>query len=355
MARRTPWGPAPSGPESSGPESSGPLPSGQAPSGLARTDFHAAIRRNAWNTFWLCLVLVLVGVALGYVFGWVFEVFFLAPPEGGLTLDPLAVSAGGLRGAAIMAAASALAVIVALTRGDRIVLGLAGAREVTPEEEPRLHNVAEEMALAAGLPKPRVFVIETPALNAFATGRKPEKAAIAVTRGLMDKLSRSELQGVVGHEMGHIANNDILYATAVGVLVGLIVLICDAALRSLRHVRFTGGRRGKQGGAAVIALVVLLVFAILAPLAARLVQMAISRQREYMADATAVKLTRNPLGLIGALQKIGGSDVRYENANRAIQHLYIANPVKSFGPKARALFSTHPAMEDRIVRLRNLG
>ncbi len=340
MAASGPWGPSPSGP---------------AASGLARTDFHAAIRRNGWNTFWLCLILVLVGLALGYVLGWVFEAYFLAPPDGRPYVDPLAVSAGGLRGAAIMAVASALAIIVALTRGDRIVLGLAGAREVTVEEEPRLHNIVEEMALAAGLPKPRVAVIETPALNAFATGLKPEKAAIAVTRGLMDKLSRSELQGVVGHEMSHIGNNDILYATAVGVLVGLIVLVCDAALRSFRFARFSGGRRGKQGGAAAIALIVLLVFSILAPLAARLVQMAISRQREYMADATAVKLTRNPLGLIGALQKIGGSEVRYENANRAIQHLYISNPVKHFGRGARALFSTHPAMEERIDRLRNLG
>ncbi|MPZ12399.1 MAG: M48 family metalloprotease, partial [Kiloniellaceae bacterium] len=134
-----------------------------------------------------------------------------------------------------MLVASGVAILVALTRGDRIVLSLAGAREVTPEEAPQLHNIVEEMALAAGLPKPRVAVIETPALNAFATGLKPERAAIAVTRGLMENLTRSELQGVVGHEMSHIGNNDILYATAVGVLVGLIVLVSDAALRSLRY------------------------------------------------------------------------------------------------------------------------
>lgn len=313
------------------------------------------MRRNEWNTLWLCLVLVLVGLLLGYAIGWGLEAYLLLPPEGRLDVDPLRLSDYGLNGAAIMAAASAAAILVALTRGDRIVLGLAGAREVGVEEEPRLHNIVEEMALAAGLPKPRVAVIESPALNAFATGLKPEKAAIAVTRGLLDRLTRSELQGVVGHEMSHIGNNDILYATAVGVLVGLIVLVSDAARRSFRFARLGGGRRrGRQGGAAVIALVVLLVFSILAPLAARLVQMAISRQREYLADATAVKLTRNPLGLIGALEKIGGSTVRYENANRAIQHLYIANPVKHFGPGARALFSTHPAIEDRIARLRNL-
>lgn len=331
-----------------------PTPWGPAPSGLARTDFHAAMRRNAWNTLWLCLVLVLVGLLLGYAVGWALEVYLLPRPDGRADAAPLDLSDYGLHGAAIMAAASAVAILVALTRGDRIVLGLAGAREVSVEEEPQLHNVVEEMALAAGLPKPRVAVMEIPALNAFATGLKPEKAAIAVTRGLLDKLTRSELQGVVSHEMSHIGNNDILYATAVGVLVGLIVLVSDAALRSFRFARLGGGRRGRQGGAAVIALVVLLVFSILAPLAARLVQMAISRQREYLADATAVKLTRNPLGLIGALEKIGGSGVRDENANRAIQHLYITNPVKHFGPGARALFSTHPAIEDRIARLRNL-
>ncbi|MGF1591658.1 MAG: M48 family metallopeptidase [Kiloniellaceae bacterium] len=320
---------------------------------LVRTDFHAAIRRNAWNTFWLCLGLALVGLLLGYAVGWFLESQLLPPDVGGPFVGPQAVSDWGLRGAAIMMVFSGIAIVVAMTRGDRIVLGLAGAREVTPEEEPQLHNVVEEMALAAGLPKPRVAVIETPALNAFATGLKPERAAIAVTRGLLDGLSRSELQGVVGHEMGHVANDDILYATAVAVLVGLIALVADAALRSLRFAG-RGGGRGRRGGAG-LALVVLLVFALLAPLAARLVQMAISRQREYMADATAVKLTRNPHGLIGALEKIGGSRIPYAGANRAIQHLYISNPLKHIGRGAAALFATHPALADRIERLRNLG
>jgi len=323
--------------------------------GLARTDFHAAIRRNARNTFWLCLLLVLVGLALGYVIGWAMESAVVGPPGHDPILDPLD-SGWAWRGLAVMAVVSGIAIAVALTRGDRIVLGLSGAREVSAEEEPRLHNVVEEMALAAGLPKPRVAVIETPALNAFATGLKPERAAIAVTRGLLDSLTRSELQGVVGHEMSHIGNNDILYATAVGVLVGLIAMVSDAALRSLRFASYSGGaRRSKGKGGAGIAVIVLLVFAVLAPIAALLVQMAISRQREYMADATSVKLTRNPLGLIGALEKIGGSAVPYKGANRAIQHLYISNPVKHIGQGARALFSTHPAIEERIERLRNLG
>jgi heat shock protein HtpX len=332
-------------------EHSGPWSRPPREAGLARTDFHAAMRRNAWNTFWLCLILVLVGLLLGYAVGWAVEAYVVGAPEQEPVLDPLG-SGWGLRGAAIMLAASAVAILVALTRGDRIVLGLAGAREVTPEEEPQLHNVVEEMALAAGLPKPRVAVIETPALNAFATGLNPERAAVAVTRGLLESLTRSELQGVVGHEMSHIGNNDILYATAVGVLVGLIVLVSDAALRSFRYAG--RGRGGGRKGGAGIAVVVLLVFALLAPLAARLVQMAISRQREYLADATAVKLTRNPLGLIAALEKIGGSSVPYEGANRAIQHLYISNPLRRYARGAGALFSTHPALAERIDRLRNL-
>ena len=323
---------------------------------IARTDFHAAIRRNGWNTLRLCAVLVLVGMALGYGLGWALEIYFQVA-DG---YDPSAdyndiarLSDWGLRGGAIMLTASGIWIAVALTRGDRIVLGLAGARLATRSQEPQLHNLVEEMALASGLPKPQVAVIDTPALNAFATGLKPERATIAVTRGLMDELNRSELQGVVAHEMSHIANNDILYATAVGVMVGLIVLVSDAALRSLRFAG-RGRSRGNRKGGAALVLVVVLVFALVAPLAARLVQMAISRQREYMADATAVKFTRNPEGLVGALQKIAGSKLPYEGANRAIQHLYISNPLKHFRPGAGALFSTHPAVEERIARLRNL-
>lgn len=339
----------------------------EAPSGaLERTDFHSAIRRNERNTVWLCLVMVLIGMLVGYVIGWAVEIVMLggAPlPDGRqivTVVDALTyISPWGLNGSLVMLAAGTLWVIVAVFFGDRIVLAMSGAHEVTAEEEPRLHNVVEEMALAAGLPKPKVAVMESPALNAFATGLRPERSAVAVTRGLLERLQRTELQGVVAHEMGHIANNDVLYATAVAVIVGLIALVSDMALRSLRYGRwgFAGGRRsgGKGGGgAAIVVLVILLVFLIIAPLAARLVQMAISRQREYLADATAVKLTRNPLGLIGALQKIDASPERYRGANRAIQHLFIANPFRKFGPRARALFSTHPPTGERIERLRNL-
>jgi len=330
----------------------------QVAPGLKRTDFFAAMRANRRRTTVLCLGLILLGGLLGYVIGLAFEVFTAEFPDQALRNGLRLRSAAGLAAGGFMIVFGTLWTLVALFLGDKIVLGLAGAKEVGDEAEPRLHNVVEEMAIAAGLPKPRVYVIETPALNAFATGLKPEKAAIGVTRGLLETLSRDELQGVVGHEMGHIANDDIVYMTAVGVIVGMVVLIADIGLRSMRFGSLGGRSRGggKGGnGAAVIMLVILLVFLILAPIAAKLLQMAISREREYLADATGVKFTRNPLGLIGALGKIEGSDIRFEGAPKAIQHLFIANPFKKFGEKAGAMFATHPAVSQRIERLRNLG
>jgi len=342
------------------------MPGADAPAvaaGLARTDFYAAIQRNERNTFWLCLVMLLIGAGFGYVLGWAAEFIQRGGPGRDAVSSPwelfIAPSAWGLGVAGAMTLLSVIWILVALLFGDRILLGMTGAEEVTAEQEAQLHNVVEEMAIAAGLPKPRVFVIETPALNAFATGLKPEKSAVAVTRGLLGKLQRRELQGVVAHEMGHIANNDVLYATAIGVVVGLIALVTDTVLRGFRYGRLGGSRRrggGKGGGGAVaLVLLVVLVVAILAPLAAKLVQMAISREREYLADATAVRLTRSPLGLIEALEKIDGSGERFEGANRATQHLFIANPLRKFSERSKALFSTHPPMPERIARLRNLG
>ena len=336
------------------------MPEASPGQGLIRTDFHAAIRRNERHTLLLCFVMVLIAAALGYGVGWAAEVFSAPAPQFGYR-DWLFVSRWGQYGAMAMLVLGTLWIVVAVTLGDRIVLAMVGAREVSAEEEPVLHNVVEEMALAAGLPKPKVAVLDSPALNAFATGLKPEKSAVAVTRGLLDTLTRPELQGVVAHEVGHIANNDVLYATAVGVIVGLVALVSDAALRIVRPTRYGYGYRtsrrssSRSGGNAIAALLILLVFAILAPLAARLVQMAISREREYLADATAVKFTRNPLGLIGALEKIDGTPERFRGANRAIQHLFIANPFRKFGAADSALLSTHPPTAARIERLRDLG
>jgi heat shock protein HtpX len=184
----------------------------------------------------------------------------------------------------------------------------------------------------------------------------PRHAAIAVTRGLLQKLNREELQGVVGHEMGHIANADTRYMAVVGVTVGLIALVSQLILRSLRFVG-TGSRNNRKGGGAgaIILLVLLIVAAILAPIAAKLVQLAVSRQREYLADATSVQFTRNPAGLISALAKLDAAAAPFHGATQATQHLFIVNPMRSFGEKASALWATHPATQQRIDRLRHLG
>lgn len=317
---------------------------------LTATDFLAAQKANRRNTDWLIVLLLLIGAALGYGVGWALETGFQQAEQ----FDPLRISQAGILGAIILTGIGVIASLVAILAGDRVMLAMTGANDVSAESEPVLHNVVEEMAIAAGLPKPRVTVIETRAPNAFATGMHPDRAAIGVTRGLLEALNRDELQGVVAHEMGHIANWDIRYMTAVAILVGLIALVADGVRRSLFYgVRPRGRRRGK-GGAGLL-VVVLIVFAILAPLAAQLVRFAVSRQREYLADATAVQFTRNPLGLISALGKLAAAAQPFGGANRATQHMFIVNPFRNFGADASALAATHPPIEERIARLRNLG
>jgi len=308
------------------------------------TDFIAAQRANRRNT--IVLIIVLIGLAgiLGYLLGLVIDVYFTADRKQVEDLD---------------LAAYLIASAVAFAAGGRVMISLTGAEEVTAEQEPVLHNVVEEMAIAAGLPKPRIVVIPTSALNAFATGMEPESAIIGVTRGLLTELNREELQGVIAHEMSHILNWDIRYMTAVGILVGLIALVCDGVLRAGRVGVASSGSgssrgRGKGGGGAIL-VIVLVVFAILAPIAAQMVRFAVSRQREYLADATSVQLTRNPLGLMHALQKLQENAQPFDGANRATQHMFIVNPFKNFSADASALMATHPPLEARIERLSNLG
>jgi heat shock protein HtpX len=323
------------------------------------TDFLAAQRDNRTKTWVLILALINIGFLLGYVLGWALEAWSTDASRFQL----FAVSGLGLLGGAALAGIGVVSAGVTLAFGDKVVLSMNGAREVTAEEEPKLHNVVEEMAIAAGLPKPRVYVMETEALNAFATGLSPQKSAIAVTRGLMKALNREQLQGVVAHEMGHVLNLDTRYMVAVGIMVGLIALVSDLVLRSFRFSgssNSSGSRRSssdsKGGGAAIIVFVIMIVFLILAPIAAQLVRFAVSRQREYLADATSVQLTRNPVGLIGALETLDAGNTKApEIGNRATQHLFIVNPLKNFGEKASALMATHPSIQERIQRLQNLG
>jgi len=322
---------------------------------LRRTDFIAASRANQSATRKLVLLLLGIAIMLGYLIGWSAQLSAGIFPEN--TQDPLLfVSTWGIIGAVILLAISLVWTAIAFKRGDRIVMKMTGARLAGYDSEKQLHNIVEEMALAAGVPKPTVYVIETDAMNAFATGMSPGRASVAVTRGMLNKLNRDELQGVMGHEMSHVVNWDIRYATAVSVLVGLIALVSDSILRSGRYGRLGRGRSsGRGGNGAGILFIIMIVFAILAPIIARLVQMAVSRQREFLADATSVRLTRNPHGLISALEKLSHETVRFENANRATQHLFIVNPLRNFSEKASALMATHPPLERRINRLHNLG
>jgi heat shock protein HtpX len=234
---------------------------------------------------------------------------------------------------------------------DRIVLTISRARPVDRNLEPYLVNTIEGLSIAAGLPVPKAYVIDDPAPNAFATGRDPEHAAIAVTSGLVQMMNRQELEGVIAHELSHIANRDTLIQTLAAVLAGTVTLVSEWMLRSF----WWGGgrRRDSEGGAQLqaIFLVIALVLAVLAPVAAMLIQMAISRKREFLADANGALLTRYPPGLASALRKIAADPNRLRSANKATEPLYIANPLKDYGGGLNALFNTHPPIEERIRRL----
>ena len=295
----------------------------------------AVNRRNS-------LLLIAIFLAFIAVFGYVIGYAWIGDPVSALFGLVLAFVVGTISG------------FVSYYAGDRMVLAASRAREVMHDEAPQLFNVAEEMAIAGGLPMPKVYIIEDSAPNAFATGRDPEHASVAVTSGLLEKLDREELQGVIAHEMSHVGNFDIRYAMLVGILVGTTVLISDFFLRGLWFGGGRGGRREGGGQAQIIMIIVAVALAVLAPVFARLLQLSISRQREYLADATAVKFTRNPKGLADALQKISGDHEVLEAANRATAHLYIVNPIKRFEKRAKGLFSTHPPIEERIQILRSL-
>ena len=298
--------------------------------------FRDRIAANKRNSLFLIAIFLAFVAVFGYVIGYA----WIGDPVRALFGLVLAFVVGTISG------------FVSYYAGGRIVLAASRAQEVTHDEAPQLFNVVEEMAIAGGLPMPKVYIIKDSAPNAFATGRDPEHASVAVTSGLLEKLNRDELQGVIAHEMSHVANFDIRYAMLVGILVGTTVLISDFFLRSLW---FGGGRRREGGGQAqIIMIIVAVVLAILAPIFARLLQLSISRQREYLADATAVKFTRNPKGLADALQKISGDREVLEAANRATAHLYIVNPIKRFEKRATGLFSTHPPIEERIQILRSM-
>ncbi|MFQ6038953.1 MAG: M48 family metallopeptidase, partial [Candidatus Aminicenantales bacterium] len=253
----------------------------------------------------------------------------------------------------------AVIIAVAMTFGsyyasDKIVLAISRARPVTKAEYPYLDNVVEGLAIAAGLPKPRCYLIDDTAPNAFASGRNPKNSVIVVTKGLLQKLNRAELEGVIAHEMAHIKNYDVLVQTLAVVMVGVAALLSDWILRTF----LWGGRRrsrGRRGGdATAIFVVVALVLAVLSPIVAQLLRLALSRKREFLADASGALLTRYPPGLASALRKLDADREPLEAANKATAHLYIVNPLKDLKGKMNRLFSTHPPIEERIRALENM-
>jgi len=236
---------------------------------------------------------------------------------------------------------------------SRQVLGMAGARPASREEYPQLYNIVEELCIPARLPMPKIYIVDDPSPNAFATGLKPEKGAVAFTTGLLERLNREELEGVAAHELAHIRNYDIRLMTISIALISVIIVLADIGVRILMVRR--GGSNRKGSGSNPAILIVALVLVILAPIAARIVHFAISRNREYLADATAVEFTRNPVGLKNALLKIAQSDLDVQKAKQATAPLYFASPFSKERKKRRAgLFDTHPPIEARIERLERM-
>ena len=243
--------------------------------------------------------------------------------------------------------------------GDRIVLASTRAQEVSKEEAPRLHNIVEGLAIAAGIPKPRVWIVPEAAPNAYATGRNPEHSHVAVTRGLLEMMNRVELEGVLGHEMAHIVDRDILVGTVVATLVGAVVLIAEFSMRMWWWGGFRGRRGNDAGGGAASALIFAagFVLLILAPIFGQLIRLAVSRNREYLADAQGSMLTRYPPGLIAALKKLQGAPTAMRSANNATAHLWLNQPSRIEGERMgtmEKLFSTHPPLADRIRRLEEM-
>jgi heat shock protein HtpX len=291
-------------------------------------------RRNTFSLLFLFVVLLAgASIAIGIILG-------LPYPLAPLLIIPFLIIA-----------------LISYYSSSQVTLAISQAHEVTKEDEPQLYRTVENLCIGAGLPMPKICVIEDGSPNAFATGRDPDHAAIAVTRGLLQKLDKLELEGVIAHELSHIGNYDIRLMTIVVVLVGLAALMADLALRL---TLFGAGRRpsnrDRGGGAAVLVVYAIALLAVIVtPIAAQLIRFAISRQEEFLADASAALLTRYPEGLARALEKISADPDPLEVANKATAHLYINDPLREHQSFLNNLFSTHPPVEERIRRLRAMA
>ncbi len=294
------------------------------------------ISRNKWKS----VALIVFFMAFIFLLTWFFEVL-TGWGKGGLVLAVVV--------AMVMAG-------VGYYSSDKIVLKISRARPATKAEFPYLYNVVEGLAIAAGIPAPRCYVIDDTAPNAFAAGRKPETAVICVTTGIIEKLNRVELEGVIAHEMAHIKNYDVRLQTLVVVMAGVVALLSDWMLRSFL---WGGGRRRSsrgrgEGAAGGVLILIGLALALLSPLIATIIQLAVSRKREFLADASGAMLTRYPAGLASALRKISADKEPLEAANKATAHLYIVNPLKDIKGAVNRLFSTHPPVADRIAALEKM-
>ncbi len=296
-----------------------------------KREMFSEVERNKRNSIFLMIMFFIIisalGIALGAIWG--------NMPFGGIVAALFAI----------------IYVIIMFNTGDKAILSATGAKPVKKADYPYLYHTVEGLAIAAGIPTPKIYVIEDDALNAFATGKDPKTASITVTTGLLDKLNRQELEGVIAHEMSHIQNYDVRFMMLAAVLVGIVALLSDIILRSMI---FGGGRRDSRDNGNAILIIIGLVLAILAPIAVHLIRLAISRRREYAADANGAILTRYPEGLASALEKIKNDpDPLVDRANRATAHLFISSPFRR-KKKASSLWSTHPNINDRIKRLREM-
>jgi heat shock protein HtpX len=299
------------------------------------------IRANRVRSITLVILLGTVLLALGWFLG-------------------MAIADNGFGGLVIALIVWGFLNLIAYFQGDSILLGVAGARKIKPEDHPRLYNVVEEMKIASGLGKmPDVYIIDDPALNAFATGRDENHASVAITSGLLQKLNRDELQGVIGHEISHIKNRDVLLMSMCSVLLGTIVILAYYGSRVMIFGGMSGGRRSSRdsngGGAGAIIMVLALLLAILAPLFAQLIYFAISRKREYLADASSALYTRYPEGLASALEKLAQSSTPVKSANQATAPMYFVNPFRNKNMGVTDWTSTHPPIQERIRILRAMG
>jgi len=283
---------------------------------------------NIWKTWFLITAFLVLVIFLGWIFSYIFESPF------------------------ILYLAIIISVLLSFSsywQSDKIILSITKSKPIKKQDNPELYRIVENLSITAGLPMPRIYIMNESAPNAFATGRDPQHGVVCVTQGLLDKLEKSELEGVLAHELAHIGNRDILLSSVVVVLAGLIAILSDWTIRSLFWGR---GRRDGKGHLGLIMLLIGIIAAILAPLAATLIRLAISRKREFLADASGALLTRYPEGLARALDKISQDPVPLKTASNATNHLFIANPLK--GKKVSRLWMTHPPIEERVRVLRQM-